>query len=36
MSEVLEAGSLGDGTVVPGHYDIDLVVYSRSKVVLYQ
>ena len=31
MSEVIKAGSLGDGTAVPGDYDIDLVVYSRSK-----
>jgi hypothetical protein len=30
VSEILEAGSLGDGTVVHGHYDIDLVVYSRG------
>ena len=30
ISEVIEAGSLGDGTAVPGHYDIDLVIYSRG------
>ena len=33
VSEILEAGSLGDGTVVHGHYDIDLVVYSRGKAL---
>ena len=31
MNDVVEGGSLGCGTVVPGCYDIDLVVYSRSK-----
>ena len=30
ISEVLKAGSLGHGTVVPDHYDIDLVIYSRG------
>ena len=35
MSEVIKAGSLGDGTAVPGDYDIDLVVYSRSKYSTY-
>ena len=31
MSEVVKAGSLGHGTAVPGHYDLDIVVYSDSK-----
>ena len=31
ISEIWKAGSLGHGTVVPGHYDIDLVLYSRGK-----
>ena len=30
ISEVIKAGSLGDGTAVPGHYDLDLVIYSRG------
>ena len=30
INEVIKAGSLGDGTAVPGHYDIDLVIYSRG------
>ena len=30
-TEVFKGGSLGHGTTVPGHYDIDLVLYSRSK-----
>jgi hypothetical protein len=30
ISEIVKAGSLGHGTVVPGHYDIDLVLYSRD------
>ena len=30
ISEVIEAGSLGDGTAVPGHYDLDLVIYSHG------
>jgi hypothetical protein len=30
ISEIIKAGSLGDGTAVPGDYDIDLVVYSRD------
>ena len=32
-TEVFKGGSLGHGTHVPGHYDIDLVLYSRSKQV---
>ena len=31
ISEIIKAGSLGHGTAVPGKYDIDLVIYSRSK-----
>lgn len=31
VSEVIKAGSLGHGTAVPGHYDLDIVVYSESK-----
>ena len=30
ISEIHKAGSLGHGTAVPGHYDIDLVIYSRG------
>ena len=30
ISEIIKAGSLGDGTAVIGNYDIDLVVYSRG------
>ena len=33
VSEVIKAGSLGHGTAVPGHFDLDLVVYSDSKTV---
>ena len=33
ISEIIKAGSLGDGTAVPGHYDIDLVIYSRGIIV---
>ena len=29
--EVFEGGSLGGGTTVPSMFDIDLVIYSRSK-----
>ena len=35
ISEILKAGSMGHGTVVPGKYDIDLVMYSRGKTVHY-
>lgn len=31
VAEVIKAGSLGHGTAVPGHYDLDIVVYSESK-----
>jgi hypothetical protein len=31
ISEVIKAGSLGHGTAVPGHYDLDIVIYSESK-----
>lgn len=30
VTEVFKGGSMGQGTTVPGHYDIDLVLYSRS------
>ena len=30
ISEIIKGGSLGHGTAVPGHYDIDLVIYSRG------
>lgn len=30
VSEIVKGGSLGHGTAVPGHYDIDLVIYSRD------
>lgn len=30
ISEIVKAGSLGHGTAVQGHYDIDLVIYSRG------
>ena len=32
INEVIKAGSLGHGTAVPGHYDIDIVIYSSSKL----
>ena len=31
VTEVFKGGSMGHGTTVPGHFDIDLVLYSRSK-----
>ncbi len=31
VTEVFKGGSLGHGTAVEGHFDIDLVLYSRSK-----
>ena len=34
VNEVIKAGSLGHGTAVPGHCDIDIVIYSDSKGVL--
>lgn len=30
-NEPIKAGSLGHGTAVPGHYDLDIVVYSEGK-----
>jgi hypothetical protein len=30
ISEIIKSGSMGHGTVVPDHYDIDLVLYSRD------
>ena len=35
ISEIIKAGSMGHGTAVPGHFDIDLVIYSRGKTNLY-
>ena len=32
MSEIIKAGSLGHGTAVKGHYDLDMVIYSDSKL----
>ena len=32
ISEVIKAGSLGHGTAVNGEYDLDLVIYSDSKI----
>ena len=31
VNEVIKGGSLGHGTVVPGHFDTDLVLYSQSE-----
>lgn len=31
VNEVIKGGSLGHGTVVPGHFDVDLVLYSESE-----
>ena len=31
MTEVFKGGSLGQGTAVVPHFDIDLVIYSRSE-----
>nr|AGZ60267.1 2',5'-oligoadenylate synthetase [Tedania ignis] len=30
VDEVIKGGSMGHGTTVPGDYDIDIVIYSRS------
>ncbi len=35
MWPVLLAGSLGQHTAVPGNYDVDLVIYSDSKLYMY-
>ena len=32
ISEIIKAGSMGHGTAVPGHFDIDLVIYSRGEI----
>ena len=32
-SEVVVGGSLGQGTAVPGKFDIDLVIYTRGEDV---
>ncbi len=34
-SEIFVGGSLGQGTIVYEHYDIDLVLYSTSKTTHY-
>ena len=34
ISEIVEGGSMGHGTTVPGEFDIDLVIYSRGKLQL--
>ena len=31
VNEVIKGGSLGQGTAVPGHFDLDMVVYSSGK-----
>ena len=31
VSEIVKAGSMGHGTIVPGSFDIDLVLYSHGK-----
>ncbi len=31
VDEIIEGGSLGCGTAVPRKFDIDLIIYSRSK-----
>ncbi len=33
ISEIVKAGSIGHGTTVPGHFDTDLVIYSRGSYV---
>ena len=33
VTEVFKGGSIGQGTTVPAQYDIDLVLYSRSKLI---
>ena len=35
ISDVVKGGSLGHGTAVPGHYDIDLIIYSRGMPAFY-
>ena len=31
VNEIVKVGSLGHGTSVPGHFDIDLIIYSGGK-----
>ena len=31
--EMFVGGSVGQGTTVPGNYDLDLVIYSKSKEI---
>ena len=35
VNKIIKGGSLGHGTAVPGHYDIDLVVYSEGRQYIY-
>ena len=35
VNEIWKGGSLGHGTVVPGHYDIDLVLYSDGNMATF-
>ena len=35
VAEILKAGSLGQQTAVLGNFDVDLVVYSDSKLIKY-
>ena len=30
VSEVVKGGSLGQGTAVPGEFDLDLIIYSTG------
>ena len=32
-TEIVKAGSLGQGTAIPGDYDLDLVIYSRGIMI---
>ena len=34
IAEIVQSGSLGHGTAIPGKYDIDLVIYSRGMQLL--
>ena len=35
VNDIIEGGSLGHGTAVLGHYDVDLVIYSRGRQYYY-
>ena len=30
-NELIKGGSMGQGTTVPGNFDVDLVIYSESE-----